>query len=84
MAYQVQDLDPVKKLSPKRKRIEFGVVFAIIFLAARFGGWHHDMDPLGYTVHPPTWVALVIAAVCSTLYVVWRSWYAAHSALPHQ
>jgi hypothetical protein len=31
MAYQIQDLDPVKELSPTRKGIEFGVVFVIVF-----------------------------------------------------
>ncbi|HEY0306680.1 MAG TPA: hypothetical protein VGB94_00820 [Acidobacteriaceae bacterium] len=84
MSYEVKDLDPVKELSPTRKRIEFGVAFAIMFLIVRFGGWHHDMDPLGYPVHPPTWVALAIAAAAGTVYLLWRVWYAAYSAAPRE
>jgi hypothetical protein len=42
------------------------------------------MDPLDYTVHPPTWVALLIAAGTSALYVLWRSWYSSHTAVPRQ
>jgi len=84
MSYEVKDLDPVKKLSSARKRIEFGAVFAVVFLAVRFGGWHHDMNPLDYPVHPPTWIALLIAAAVATVYVLWRSWYSAHSAAPRE
>jgi len=82
MAYQIQELDPVRELSQKRKGIEFCIVFAVVFLAVRFGGWHHDMDPLGDLVHPSTWLALGIAALASTLFVLWHTWYVAHSSVP--
>ena len=82
MAYEIQELDPVKELSPLRRRIECGVVFLLTFLAVRFGGWHHNMDPLGYAVYPSTVTALVIAVVASCLFLLWRTWQSTHSAAP--
>jgi hypothetical protein len=82
MAYQIQDLDPVRELSPLRRRIEFGVVFVCTFLLVRFGGWHHNMDPLGYPVYPSTVTALAVAGIASCVFTLWRIWYATHSAAP--
>jgi choline-glycine betaine transporter len=81
MAYQIQELDPVKELSPTRRRIEFGIVFVLTFLLVRFGGWHHDMDPLSYAFNPPTWVSLLIAAAVSSVFVMWRVWQSTHTAV---
>ncbi len=82
MAYQIQELDSVKELSPMRRRIEFGVVFLITFLAVRFGGWHHGGDRLNYAVYPSTVTALLIAAAVSSVVMLWRTWYTTHSAAP--
>jgi hypothetical protein len=80
MVYQIQDLDPVKELSPLRRRIEFGIVFVVVFLAVRFGGWHHNMEPLGYPVTASTLTALLIATAASSLIMLWRIWYTTHTA----
>jgi len=82
MAYQIQELDPVKEISPLRRRIECGVVFLLTFLAVRFGGWHHNMDPLGYPVYPSTVTALAIAGIMSCVFMLWRVWLSTHSAAP--
>ena len=82
MAYQIQELDSVKELSPLRRYIECGVVFLITFLAVRFGGWHHGMDPLGYPVYPSYLTSLLVAAAVSSIVMLWRIWYATHSATP--
>ena len=71
----------VKHVSAERRWIEFGIVFTLTFLAVRFGGWHHGMDPLGYTENPPSWVALLIAAGVSVFYIMWRVWYSTHTAV---
>ncbi len=82
MAYEIKELDPVRKLSPQRGWIEFSIVLAIVFLLVRFGGWHHDMDPLGYSVYPSYLVSLLIAAAVSSVFIVWRTWSVSHSAVP--
>ncbi len=82
MAYEIKELDPVKELSPLRRRIEFAIVFLVVFLLVRFGGWHHGMDPLGYPVYPSYLTSLLIAALASSLFMLWRTWYARHSAAP--
>jgi hypothetical protein len=82
MAYEIKELDPVKELSTTRRWIEFGIVFVITFLLVRFGGWHHGMDPLGYPVYPSYWVALLVAAAVSSVFMLWRIWYSSHSAAP--
>ena len=82
MAYEIKELDPVKELSPLRRRMEFGVVFVITFLLVRFGGWHHGMDPLGYPVYPSYLASLLIATAVSFVFMLWRVWYSSHSAAP--
>jgi hypothetical protein len=82
MAYEIKELDPVKELSPLRRRIEFAIVFIVVFLLVRFGGWHHGMDPLGYPVYPSYLTALLVAAVVSSVFMLWRTWYVSHSAAP--
>lgn len=82
MAYEIKELDPVKELSPLRRRIEFGIVFALTFLFVRFGGWHHGMDPLGYPVYASTLIALLVAAAVSSVFMLWRVWQSTHSAAP--
>jgi hypothetical protein len=84
MAYEIKDLDPVKKLSPARRWIEFGIVFVITFLLVRFGGWHHGMNPLSYDVNPSYLTALLVAAAVSTVFMLWRNWYSTHSAAPRE
>ncbi|HXB62125.1 MAG TPA: hypothetical protein VNU94_04660 [Acidobacteriaceae bacterium] len=84
MAYEIKDLDPVKELSPARRWIEFCIVFVITFLLVRFGGWHHDMDPLGYPVYPSYWISLLVAAAVSSIFILWRNWYSSHSAAPQE
>jgi hypothetical protein len=81
MAYEIKELDPVKELSPMRRNIEFGIVFLLTFCFVRFGGWHHGMDPLGYAVNSSSLTALIAAAIVSTIFIVWRVWYAGHSAV---
>ena len=80
MAYEIQDLDPVKELSPLRRRLEFSIVFAIVFLVVRFGGWHHGMDPLGATMYPSTLIAVLVAAAFSSVFMLWRIWQSTHTA----
>lgn len=82
MAYEIKELDPVKELSPLRRRMEFAVVFIVVFLLVRFGGWHHGMDPLGYPVYPSYLTSLLIAAAVSAIFMLWRIWYTTHSAAP--
>jgi len=82
MAYEIKELDPVKEISPTRRRIEFGIIFVIVFLLVRFGGWHHGMDPLGYPVYPSYLTSLLVAAAVSSIVMLWRIWYATHSAAP--
>jgi hypothetical protein len=82
MAYEIKELDPIKELSPLRRRIEFAVVFLIVFLLVRFGGWHHGMDPLSYAVNPSTVISLLVAAIISALFMLWRTWHSSHSAAP--
>jgi len=84
MAYEIKDLDPVKELSPLRRRIEFGIIFLVVFLAVRFGGWHHGGDPLNYAVNPSTLTALLIAAAVSSVVMLWRIWQSTHSAAPFE
>jgi hypothetical protein len=82
MAYEIKELDPVKKIPMTRRWIEFSIVFVITFLLVRFGGWHHGMDPLGYDVNPSYLTALLIAAAVSSVFMLWRIWYSSYSAAP--
>jgi hypothetical protein len=82
MAYEIKELDPVKEISPLRRRLEFGILFVIVFLLVRFGGWHKGMDPLGSPIYPSYLTSALIAAVVSSIVMLWRIWYAKHSAAP--
>jgi hypothetical protein len=82
MAYEIKELDPVKEISPLRRRIEFGIIFVVVFLLVRFGGWHQGMDPLGNPVYPSYLTSLLIALAVSSIVMLWRVWYATHSAAP--
>jgi len=80
MSYRIRELDPVTEISPRRQGVEFSIAFVVVFLIVRFGGWHHHMDPLGYEVRPPTWLAILIGIGAGLVFVVWRAWYAQHTA----
>jgi len=80
MGYFMQEDAAAKGPTAQRIGLEFSAVLAVVFLGVRFGGWHHGMDPLGYTVHAPTWMALLIAAVVGGAFAGCRMWFATDDA----
>ena len=58
--------------SPVRYAIEGGVVFAVLFLAVRFGGWHAHLNPQEEVHFVGTWKALIVAVGVTAVLMLMR------------
>ena len=58
--------------SATRYAVEGVAIFAICFLAVRFGGWHGHLNPQEEVHFVGTWTALIAALVVTAVAMVMR------------